>query len=165
MGEKSCCFIGNDLQDLFSGFIWKNSECEQLNHWMHTKIEDMITAHHVRHFISGVDLCIGILAAEIVLKMKSKYLITLECVIPYEEQAVRWPECSRNRYFSIIEHADKETMFQTHYTPDCISKRNRYMIDSSDYILAVSPDGPHNTMGDLYYARQKAIPVYFFEIP
>ena len=39
-------------------------------------------------------------AAEIVLALKEKYpQITLECAIPYERQAVRWPEALRNRYF------------------------------------------------------------------
>ena len=43
-------------------------------------------------------------AAEIVLALKEKYpQITLECAIPYERQAVRWPEALRNRYFSIAE--------------------------------------------------------------
>ena len=38
--------------------------------------------------------------------------ITLECAIPYERQAVRWPEALRNRYFSIAERCDQETMLQ-----------------------------------------------------
>ena len=39
-------------------------------------------------------------AAEIVLALKEKYpQITLECAIPYERQAMRWPEALRNRYF------------------------------------------------------------------
>ena len=52
-------------------------------------------------------------AAEIVLALKEKYpQITLECAIPYERQAVRWPEALRNRYFSIAERCDQETMLQ-----------------------------------------------------
>ncbi len=57
------------------------------------------------HFISGMAqgvTCIA--AAEIVLELKKQYpQITLECAIPYERQAVRWPEALRNRYFSIAE--------------------------------------------------------------
>ena len=33
---------------------------------------------------------------------------------------VRWPEALRNRYFSIAERCDKETMLQRQYTPDCL---------------------------------------------
>ena len=44
----------------------------------------------------GVDMY----AAEIVLELKKQDpQITLECAIPYERQAVRWPEALRNRYF------------------------------------------------------------------
>ena len=44
-------------------------------------------------------------AAEIVLALKEKYpQITLECAIPYERQAVRWPEAlwKRNQY--LVDH-------------------------------------------------------------
>jgi len=165
MDKKSCCFLGNDLQDSFFEFVPENSKFDQLNAWMHAEIETMIVKRHVRHFISGMDLCIGILGAEIVLKMKSQYPITLECVIPYEEQAAGWSEHSRNRYFSVMEYADRETMLQTRYTPNCISNRNRHMIDNSDYIIAVSPGDFSNAMGDIYYAHRKSIPIHFFKIP
>ena len=77
-------------------------------------------------------------AAEIVLALKEKYpQITLECAIPYERQAVRWPEALRNRYFSIAEQCDQETMLQRQYTPDCLQKRNKYMVDHADIVLTV----------------------------
>ena len=65
------------------------------------------------------------------LKERIKYFIQ------YERQAVRWPEALRNRYFSIAERCDKETMLQTHYTQDCLWKRNQYMVDHADIVLAV----------------------------
>ena len=89
-------------------------------------------------------------AAEIVLDLKQTYpYITLECAIPYERQAVRWPEALRNRYFSITERCDQETMLQRQYTPDCLRKRNQYMVDHADIVLAVwngSPSGTGQTV-------------------
>ena len=77
-------------------------------------------------------------AAEIVLALKEKYpQITLECAIPYERQAAYWSEPLRNRYFSIAERCDQETMLQRQYTPDCLRKRNQYMVDHADIVLAV----------------------------
>ena len=60
--------------------------------------------------------------------------ITLECAIPYERQAVRWPEALRNRYFSIAERCDKETMLQTHYTQDCLRNRKVGLDSAAGYL-------------------------------
>ena len=60
----------------------------------------MKTCAFTGHRPKSVDMYV----AEIVLALKEKYpQITLECAIPYERQAVRWPEALRNRYFSIAE--------------------------------------------------------------
>ncbi len=100
-------------------------------------------------------------AAEIVLELKEKYpQITLECAIPYERQAVRWPEALRNRYFSIAEQCDQETMLQTHYTPDCLRKRNRYMVDHADIVLAVWNGSPSGTGQTVWFAQNRRKPVW-----
>ena len=56
----------------------------------------MKTCVFTGHRPKSVDMYV----AEIVLALKEKYpQITLECAIPYERQAMRWPEALRNRYF------------------------------------------------------------------
>ena len=87
---------------------------------------------------TGMALGVDMYAAEIVLDLKSKYShITLESAIPCETQAIKWSVASRERYYNIAAKCDKETMLQREYTPDCMDKRNRYMVDQADYILAV----------------------------
>ena len=95
-------------------------------------------------------------AAEIVLELKEQYpQITLECAIPYERQAVRWPAALRERYFSIAERCDKETMLQRQYTRDCMKKRNQYMVDCADVVLAVWNGEPSGTGQTVWYAKEK----------
>ena len=104
---------------------------------------------------------VDIYAAEIVLALKEKYpQITLECAIPYERQAVRWPEALRNRYFSIAERCDQETMLQRQYTPDCLRKRNQYMVDHAEIVLAVWNGNPSGTGQTVWYARETGKPVW-----
>ena len=99
----------------------------------------------------GVDM----ICAEVILDLKSKYpYITLECALPCETQANRWTEKYRDRYFSIIEKSDKETLLQTHYTADCMHKRNRYMVDNSDYVIAVWNGSPSGTGKTVLYAKE-----------
>ena len=114
----------------------------------------MITRRGIRHFISGMALGVDTWAAEIVLELKQTYPVTLECAIPCETQAARWTENDRKRWFSIVERCDKETMLQTRYTADCMQKRNRYMIDHSDYVIAVWNGRPSGTGSTVTYARE-----------
>ena len=83
-------------------------------------------------------------------------------VAPYERQAVRWPEALRNRYFSIAERCDRETMLQRQYTPDCLRKRNRYMVDRAEIVLAVWNGSPSGTGQTVWYARETGKPVWIF---
>ena len=63
-------------------------------------IVKLIRDEGVIHFISGMAQGVDMYAAEIVLELKKQDpQITLECAIPYERQAVQWPEALRNRYF------------------------------------------------------------------
>ena len=104
----------------------------------------------------GVDMY----AAEIVLGLKASYPgITLESAIPCESQAVKWSEALRDRYFDIASKCDKETLIQAHYSPDCMDKRNRYMVDHADVLIAVwdgSPSGiRYNKLRKLNRAKSR----------
>ena len=116
----------------------------------------MLFRSGVTHFISGMALGVELYAAEIVLELKEQYpQIALECAIPYERQAVRWPAALRERYFSIASRCDKETMLQRQYTRDCMKKRNQYMVDCAEIVLAVWNGEPSGTGQTVWYAKEK----------
>ena len=160
MKGKTCCFTGPD--------ICKAKEFRQqykkIKNCLREEAIKMIAQCGVRHFICGIDRGIDTLAAEIVLAMKAVYPVTLECVISYEEQALNWSESERNRYFSIVEHADYETMLQTRYTFDCFQKRDHYMVNHSNYIIAVVPKNCCTIPGTVRYAQKKGIIINMISI-
>ena len=45
------------------------------------------------------------------------------------------------------------TMLQSHHSPDCMDKRNRYMVDHADFIIAVWDGRPSGTGKTVTYAR------------
>ena len=125
-----CAFTGHRPQNLPFRFDETDGRCLRLKAELRKLIVQMIEQKNVTHFISGMALGIDTYTAEIVLDLKSQFpFITLECAIPCETQAAKWSERYRNRYFAIVERCDKETLLQTHYTPDCMKKRNRYMVE------------------------------------
>ena len=95
---KTCAFTGHRPKGL--GYPESDGRCAALKEKLRTLIIRMMEEEGVTHFISGMAQGVDMYAAEIVLELKEKYpQITLECAIPYERQAVRWPEALRNRYF------------------------------------------------------------------
>ena len=117
---------------------------------------NLIENEGVTHFISGMAIGVDMYAAEIVLGLKASYPgITLESAIPCESQAAKWSEALRDRYFDIASKCDKETLIQTHYSPDCMDKRNRYMVDHADVLIAVWDGSPSGTGKTVRYAHQQ----------
>lgn len=149
-----CAFTGHRPQNLPFRFDETDERCLRLKAELRKLIVQMVEQKNVTHFISGMALGIDIYAAEMVLDLKTDFpFITLECALPCETQAARWSERYRNRYFKIVEQCDKETLLQTHYTPDCMQKRNRYMVEHADFVLAVWDGSPGGTGMTVNYAH------------
>lgn len=156
MKEKSCAFTGHRPQHLPFRSNETDERCITLKQILRDEIVRLIEEENVRHFISGMALGVDTIAAEIVLDLKQSYPgITLECAIPCETQANKWTAKQRERYFEIVAQCDKETMLQTKYTPDCMEKRNRYMVDHADYIIAVWDGKPSGTGNTIKYAQKQ----------
>ena len=157
MGKvKTCCFTGHRPQSLPFRFDEQDSRCLRLKQVLRKEIERQIIEEGVTHFISGMTIGVDMYAAEIVLDLKKKYpQITLEAAIPCETQAVKWTVPLRERYYDIAARCDKETMLQRHYTPDCMHKRNRYMVDAADTVIAVWNGSPSGTGKTVQYAADQ----------
>lgn len=156
MKKKTCAFTGHRPQRLPFGNNELDARCVALKAKLREQIVELIEQENVRHFISGMALGIDLFAAEIVLDLKTDYpVITLESAIPCETQAIKWTVAQREQYYEIAARRDNETMLQTHYTPDCMDKRNRYMVDHADIILAVWDGKPSGTGKTAMYAQSK----------
>ena len=103
---------------------------------MARQIEELIESGYT-YFISGGARGVDQDFAEVVLRAKRAHpWIQLEIAVPCKNQAARWSESDRLRYFYILEHADKVVTLSEHYTCFCMQKRNEYMVDKSDLVLA-----------------------------
>lgn len=143
-------------QNLPFGFNEEDERCINLKKTLREQIINLIENEGVTHFISGMAIGVDMYAAEIVLGLKASYPgITLESAIPCESQAAKWSEALRDRYFDIASKCDKETLIQTHYSPDCMDKRNRYMVDHADVLIAVWDGSPSGTGKTVRYAHQQ----------
>ena len=160
MKIKKCAFTGHRPQSLPFGFNEADERCIALKKKLRIEIIKQIEENGVTHFITGMAIGVDMYAAEIVLGLKSSYEgIVLESAIPCETQAAKWTEEQRDHYYEIASKCDKETMIQRPYTADCMHKRNRYMVDQADHIIAVWDGRPSGTGKTVQYAQRQGKPV------
>lgn len=158
--NNTCCFTGHRPQSLPFRFDEQDRRCRKLKRVLRKEIERQIKERGVCHFISGMAIGVDMYAAEIVLDLKRKYpQITLEAAIPCENQSAKWTHPLRERYAEILSRCDKQTLIQKNYTPECMHKRNHYMVDTSGTVIAVWNGSPSGTGKTVKYAadREKVI--------
>lgn len=99
-------------------------------------------------------------AAEIVLELRQTYpWIGLEMVIPYDSQADRWEEVYQTRYTILLEAADIVTCTGHEYTKGALFRRNRYLVDNADLLLAAYDGQPGGTQMTCEYAKKVGVEV------
>ena len=159
MDERhTCCFTGHRPDKLPWGTREEDPRCVALKGRIAAALEEEYAAG-VRHFISGMARGADLYFAEAVLALRARRPgVTLECARPCESQADRWPEGERERYRSILERCDYETLVQHHYDRFCMMRRNRYMVDRSARIIAVYDGVPKGgTAQTLAYALRQGL--------
>lgn len=111
-------------------------------------------------------LGIDMLCAELVLSLKDKYLnIQLECAIPCKNQTLNWQIKNIIRYNQIISKADLITFVSyKNYYKRCMKKRNKYMVDKSNLLIAIYNGCAGGTKQTIEYARQQNININIIQI-
>ena len=154
---QTCTFTGHRESKLPWGTDETDPRCLRLKQ----RIADAVEAvYHsgVRHFICGMATGCDMYFAEAVLKLRETHGdVTLEAAIPFGDQPGRWNGSLRRRYNTLIDCADKVTVLQYGYTPDCMMRRNRYMVDHASLLLAVYDGAPGGTRNTLLYAREQGV--------
>ncbi len=134
---RTCCCTGHRPKGFpFEYGIDKRKHKAYLQ-ILEEKIKLAITLYGITNFISGMALGADLDFAETVLKLRNKYSITLECAIPCPDQTLKWNNKDKMRYDNILKLADKVTLISERYTPVCMLKRNRYMVDKCELVIAV----------------------------
>ena len=165
--KKTCCVTGHRP----NGFPWNYKNVEFARHQEYLEsmacyIDYYVRKHNVNYFISGGTIGVDTDFAKIVIDLRDhKYdEIKLEIAAPYREQDKRWSEQDKTTYKKILKAADSVTYISETYSPSCIFKRNKYMIDKSDIVFAFWNKNkktcePFKT---IEYARQQNKFVEFF---
>ncbi|MCI8477594.1 MAG: DUF1273 domain-containing protein [Oscillospiraceae bacterium] len=157
--EITCCFTGHRPEKL----PWHDQEedprCLALKDRLSVAVAEAYDGG-MRHFMCGMALGADFYFCEAVLALRAQRPgITIEAVIPCEEQAARWKERDRNRYFHLVSLCDMESLVQRRYDRGCMLRRNRYMVDRSSKLIAVYNGVLGGTMYTVSYAMKKGLEI------
>lgn len=162
--ETTCSFTGHRPEKL----PWRGDErdprCLALKERLAAAVEDAYD-RGMRHFLCGMARGADFYFCDAVLELRERRSgVTLEAVIPCEEQAARWSERERERWFSLVERCDGETMLQHHYDKGCMLRRNRYLVDHSSMLIVVYDGMLGGTMYTLSYAMKRGLETVILEV-
>ena len=162
--EITCCFTGHRPAHLPWGSNEGDARCLRLKEELSARLEGLYACGY-RRFLCGMALGCDMYFAEAVLALRREHPeVRLEAAVPCGDQPERWPLQQRLRYNRLLDACDSVTVLQIHYTPDCMMRRNRYMVDRSSLLLACYDGHPSGTRNTMLYAMREQVQVLTVEI-
>ena len=159
----TCAFTGYRPQKMPFGFNEEDLRCVDLKRRLRCAIEVLIW-RGCSHFITGGALGFDTFAAEAVMNLRRKYpWITLEIAIPYDGQEERWNSRAQDRYSWIVNQADIVTWVSHAFTRGSLAKRNCYLVDRCDLLIAAYDGLPGGTEQTVNYAKSRGKEIWYLQ--
>lgn len=156
--EFTCCFTGHRPHKLPWGYDEGDSRCVELKAIIAEQLS-LLYIGGTRRFICGMAAgCDFYFAEEVIRLSRERRGVVLEAAIPFAGQQNSLPTDElRLRYKKILDHCEAQTVISSGYHRFCMQLRNRYMVDMSDKLLAVSAGIAGGTDYTIDYARRKGL--------
>ena len=161
---KSCAITGHRP----SRFKWKykedNAGCKHLKKRLQEQFAQLYE-QGVRTFWVGGAMGVDLWAGEILLRLKEQpgyQDLELHIALPGPEHDKLWDERSKLRMAFLIRHSTECVTVGEHLTPADYRKRNQYMVDRADILLAVYDNDRSIRSGTgmtVNHARKKELPI------
>lgn len=127
---KKCSFTGHR--------VIPNSHSERLENLLSRAIE-FAYSEGCREFYTGGALGFDTMAAKKLIAYRMSHSdVRLIVVVPCENQAEKWAAGDRDIYEYILANADEVVYCSEKYTKDCMRRRNEYLADRCDILIAYS---------------------------
>ncbi len=124
---------------------------------MKDELKNILIQNNCDEAITGMALGVDTVFALAVLELKLEgFSIKLHCAIPCKNHGGLWNKESVDLYNNILKKADYVKLVSNEsYQPWLMQKRNEYMVDLADKVIAVWDGSPGGTCNCVKYARKK----------
>ena len=119
------------------------------------EFKNLLKDNNCSEAITGMALGVDTVFALAVLELKNEgYDIKLHCAIPCKNHSCKWLKKSIEQYNDILSKADTVTLVTAEeYKPWLMQKRNEYMVDLADKVIAVWDGSNGGTANCVKYAN------------
>jgi len=157
---KTCAFAGHRPEKM----PWGKEENSPLGIEFKFRLREALEyliGRGYTDFLSGGSRGFDLIASEIVLSLRESYpWIRLTMVCPWNGQADKWEATDRVRWQEILEASDKVVFISGNYEKGVYFRRNAYLIDNANLLLACYNGDSHSGTGQtIRYAHRKGIRV------
>lgn len=160
---RSCAFTGHRPRSFSFGYDETHPAFLALRERMKNCIVQALNAG-CRRFYCGMAEGVDLWCAEIVLQTGSHYdpKPELIAVVPFMGQDKTMREPFYKRYHLVMRSAKERYLVSPEYHKDCFRKRNRFLVDSCDALIAVylSDEPLSGTMQTVHYAERKGRKIF-----
>ena len=135
---RSCAFTGHRPKSFSFGYSEDSKEFQMLYTKMKNTVIQVCNAG-CRRFYCGMAEGVDLWCGEIVLSLQNEFDPPLEifAVVPYLAQPASMTEINQRRYHRIMARSKERFLISREFTKACFSKRNRFLVDSADALIAV----------------------------
>lgn len=159
---KTICFTGHRPGHLPWGYNEDCDICKAFKKKLNVLVKTCIECGF-ETFISGVALGFDTFACESVLNFARKNInIELMLAIPCKNQPEKWGETDKKRYDNILSLANP-VYVSTNYYSGCFIKRNHFMVNKADLVVACFNNLSGGTKSTVDYALKKGKNILFIK--
>lgn len=163
---EACAVTGHRPTRFKFGYKEHYAGCKRLKKRLRDQFA-LLYQEGVRRFYVGGALGVDMWAGEILLRMKEQPEfggIELFLALPFEGHDASWEQRSRQRMAFLRKHCAKTIIVvQNGWLPDdCYRKRNQYMVDHADVLVAVYDNDRSIRSGagmTVNYAKKKGLSI------
>lgn len=118
-------------------------------------VESAIINDDVDTFYNGMARGFDLAAAQTVIQLKRRYKIKLIACVPFYGQKETLNAFDRKIYEEVLEHCNEIIVLSQDYYPGCMYKRNRYMVNNCDMVIAYYRGKRGGTQYTVKYAEEQ----------
>ncbi|MBP5289033.1 MAG: DUF1273 family protein [Clostridia bacterium] len=160
---RSCAFTGHRPKSFSFGYDETDPAFTELKNRMRSCVIQALNAG-CRRFYCGMAEGVDLWCGEIVLELMDRFTPKPElvAVVPFYNQDKTMRPQFRERFHRIMIASSARFLVNHEYHKDCFRKRNQFLVDSCDALIAVyKPDETiSGTMQTIHYAERKGRKIF-----
>lgn len=115
----------------------------------------------MKNFLCGMAIGFDMLVFKILEQLKVKNDIKIIACVPCKNQSERYSKEQKAEYDKMLKNADEVIVLSDNYTPYCMMKRNKYMVDNSSVLIVYYRQKAGGTLNTLKYALENDLKIEY----